>query len=99
MTDPHVLSQVRGELADADDLDASNDLEYLLGLLGEAIKYDRDFEDDQERARWVVAHWCQEVGYQPDLSEYSTGQIVPRGTVPANLDGYQQTHMEGVADD
>lgn len=90
---------VRLLLAESDDLDASNDLEYLLGLVGEAIKYDREFEDDQHRAQWAVAQWCQEVGYQPDLTGYATGQTVPRGTTPPRLDGYQRTLLEAESDD
>ncbi|NHN59831.1 MULTISPECIES: hypothetical protein [Halorussus] len=90
---------VRSLLAESDDLDASNDLEYLLGLIGEAIKYHRDFESDKERAQWVVAQWCQETGYHPDLTEYPTGQTVPRGTTPPRLDGYQRTLLEGESDD
>jgi hypothetical protein len=90
---------VRSLLAEADDLDTTNDLEYLLGLIGEAIKYHREFEDDQHRARWVVAHWCHEVGYQPDLTEYPTSQTVPRGTTPPQLDGYQRTLLEAESDD
>lgn len=65
-----------------DGLDAENDLEYLLGLVGDALREEDAFKDDGERARWVVAHWCQEVGYEPDLREYAVGETVPRGTVP-----------------
>lgn len=90
---------VRSLLAhDADDLDATNDLEYLLGLIGEAIKYEDEFDGDRELAQWAVAQWCQEVGYQPDLSEYATGQTVPRGTVPPHLEGYQNTLVEAGRD-
>ena len=68
------------------DLDASNDLEYLLGLVGGALREDEHFEEDFERVRWAVAHWCQEVGYLPDIREYETGQTVPLGRVPENDD-------------
>lgn len=83
---------------DADDLDPSNDLEYLLGLVGGSLDdFMRSFDDDRERARWVIAQWCHEVGYQPDLSEYAAGETIPKGTAPPCFDGYQQTIQESSA--
>jgi hypothetical protein len=78
-----ITDALADELGEDTDLDAENDLEYLLGLVGDAVE-NGDFEDDAARARWAVAHWCQEVGYLPDLRGYETGQIVPAGTVPEN---------------
>ena len=85
---------VRYLLADEPtDLNPENDLEYLLALIGEAERWGIQFDSDARKARWVVAHWCQEVGYQPDLSSYPAGEIVPRGQAPPTLD-YQQTPPE-----
>jgi hypothetical protein len=67
-----------------DGLDMANDLEYLVGLVGHEALGSDEFESDDERVRWAVAHWCQEVGYLPDIREYETGQIVPSGEVPPN---------------
>lgn len=78
-----ITDTLADELDSDADLDASNDLEYLLGLAGEAAEHD-GFADDTERAEWAVAHWCQEVGYLPDLGAYEAGQIVPKDSVPAN---------------
>jgi hypothetical protein len=64
------------------DLNASNDLEYLLGLAGDALSEDKHFEDDFEQAKWAVAQWCQELQYVPDLREYTVGKTVPMDTIP-----------------
>lgn len=64
-------------LPDYDDLDMENDLEYLLGLAAEALDDTEHFESDAERAEWVVAQWCQELQFVPDLRDYSTGETVP----------------------
>lgn len=90
---------IRAELVDADDLDAGNDLEYLIGLIGEAIDETRKFDNDKERSRWVVAQWCQEVGYHPDLSDYNTGQTVPVGTVPEHRERCWQTTIQEASHD
>lgn len=37
------------------DLNASNDLEYFLGLAGDALQNEENFADDFEQAKWVVA--------------------------------------------
>lgn len=64
------------------DLNASNDLEYLLGLAGDALQNEGNFEDDFEQAKWAVAQWCQELQYVPDLREYTVGQTVPMDSIP-----------------
>lgn len=64
------------------DLNASNDLEYLLGLAGDALCEEEHFEDDYEQAKWAVAQWCQELQYVPDLREYTVGQTIPMDTIP-----------------
>ncbi|WP_050038772.1 MULTISPECIES: hypothetical protein [unclassified Haloarcula] len=86
---------VRTLLSESNNLDSTNDIDYLLGLIGEAIRSDKGFTDDTERAQWVVAQWSQEVGYQPDLTEYPTGKTVPRGTVPPRLSerGLEDAHV------
>jgi len=88
-------SAVRTHLSKSNNLDSTNDIDYLLGLIGEAIRCDEEFVDDTERAQWAVAQWSQEVGYQPDLSEYPTGKTVPRGTVPPRLTkrGLEDTYV------
>jgi hypothetical protein len=58
------------------DLDASNDLEYLLGLIGDGLG-DDDFEDDTARAKCAVAEWCRAIGYVPDIDSYESGQTTP----------------------
>jgi hypothetical protein len=70
------------ELLNSEDgLNASNDLEYLLGLAGDALYENEHFEDDFGQAKWVVAQWCQELQYVPDLREYTVGKTVPKDTV------------------
>jgi hypothetical protein len=64
------------------DLDASNDLEYLIGLAGDALHEAEHFEDDFEQAKWAVAQWCQELQYVPDLREYTPGKTVPMDAIP-----------------
>jgi hypothetical protein len=86
------------ELGDDGDLDANNDLEYLLGLAGDAAEHD-GFEDDFERAAWTVAQWCQELQYEPDLRSYETGQCVPKDAVPedretAELREWTEEHQQ-----
>jgi hypothetical protein len=81
------------------DLNASNDLEYLVGLADEALDEDEHFEDDFEQAKWVVSQWCQELQYVPDLREYETGQIVPKDSVPedretAELREWEEENLE-----
>jgi hypothetical protein len=58
------------------DLDASNDLEYLLGLIGDGLG-DGDYEDDTARAKCAVAEWCRAIGYVPDIDSYESGQTTP----------------------
>lgn len=65
-------------------LDMDNDLDYLHALALEARE--TDAFDDSAAARWTIAHWCQELGYLPDLRDYEAGKIVPVGEVPDNLD-------------
>jgi hypothetical protein len=88
-------SPIRTLLTESNSLDSTNDIDYLLGLIGEAIRCDEGFADDTERAQWVVAQWSQEVGYQPDLSAYPVGKTVPRGTVPPRLSerGLEDAHV------
>jgi hypothetical protein len=64
------------------DLTASNDLEYLLGLAGDALQNDETFADDFEQAKWAIAQWCQELQYVPDLREYTVGQTVSMDAIP-----------------
>ncbi len=66
-------------------LDEGNDLEYLLGLADEARRSDA-FDSDSERAEWVVAQYCQELQYVPDLRDKSTGQTVGKHEVPDDLE-------------
>lgn len=74
--------------------DMSNDLEYLLGLVSEALDHPDDFETDAGRAEWVVAAWCQEVGYVPDLRDYDTGTTVPRGVIPTDREAAELQEAE-----
>lgn len=77
-----ISDSLADELSDDDgNLDMENDLEYLLGLAGETVE-DEIFEDDFERARWVVAQWCAELRCIPDLRGYETGECVPKADVP-----------------
>lgn len=69
------------ELNDDRDLDMENNLEYLLGLVGDTIE-DETFEDDSERVKWAIAEWCTELWYIPDLRGYETGECVPKTDVP-----------------
>ena len=64
------------------DLDPANDVDFLLGVLDETLDDDENFDDDFERASWAVAQWMQELCHEPDISEYSVGQNVPKGPVP-----------------
>jgi hypothetical protein len=64
------------------ELNASNDVEYLLGLAGDALSNEEHFDDDFEQAKWAVAQWCQELQYVPDLREYTVGQTIPMDSVP-----------------
>jgi hypothetical protein len=75
-------------------LNSGNALEYLLGLVGIAVDREDAFDADHERARWVIAQWCQETEYIPDLSDYSTGQQIPKETVPPAFPRYKQTPVE-----
>jgi hypothetical protein len=76
-----IADTVTDELTGDDrDLDESNDLEYLLGPVGDGLD-DDDFEDDTVRPKCAVAEWSQVVGYLPNLSEYETGQSTPPGDV------------------
>ncbi|MFC4553566.1 MULTISPECIES: hypothetical protein [Halorussus] len=61
----------------------NNDLDYLLGLTGEALRSE-EFDTDRDRAKWVVAQWSQELLYTPDLREYTPGKCVPKGNIPEN---------------
>jgi len=63
-------------------LDAADDLEFFLVVVGEALRADEDLETNTERAKWAVAQWCQEVGYVPDLRDYEVGECVPHSDVP-----------------
>lgn len=68
---------------DGELLEAENPLDYLVLLALEAKRYDGHWDgDDAQAARWVVAQWCQEIGYVPDLRAFETGQQVPRGQEP-----------------
>lgn len=60
-------------------LDQQNDLEYLLSLAGEAMRNDKHFDSDYDRALWVVSEWCQEINVRPHLDDYKTGENVPKG--------------------
>lgn len=44
-------------------LDADDDWEYLLGLVGEAAR--EDIDDSYERAAYVVDRWCHELHHEP----------------------------------
>lgn len=79
-------------------LDMGNDLEYLLGLAGETLE-DDTFEDDFERAAWVVAQWSQELLYQPDLRDYTTGQCVPKDSVPEDRETAERRERYQPGDD
>jgi hypothetical protein len=76
-------------------LDAGDDLEYLVAL---AIEADEDFEDSATAAQWVVAQWCQELRWVPDLTEYSTGRTVPTSADLEHLDSAfsESDEVEGV---
>jgi hypothetical protein len=58
------------------DLDETNDLEYLLGLLGDRLE-DDDFEDDAARAKYAVAEWCDTVDYVPDIDNFEVDNSTP----------------------
>lgn len=66
-------------------LDEGNDLKYLLALARAAREDDDAFDEDAERARWIVAQWSQETGYVPDLSGVDTTAQVPPGDQPDSL--------------
>jgi len=68
-------------LLTTDRLDTEDDVEYLLGLVGEALREDR-YADAHKRAAWAVSAWCQELQYVPDLRDYGAGEQVPTGEVP-----------------
>lgn len=70
-------------LADALDRGPSDDLGYLLTLAADAEQEADEFDSREAATRWVVAAWCQELRYVPDLRDYLTGQTVPMGEVPA----------------
>ena len=72
---------VRARLA-AGSLEMTNDVDFLLGLIDEALGDEENFEDDFERASWAVANWMQELCHEPDISEYNVGENVPKGPVP-----------------
>jgi len=57
--------------------DMTDDVEYLLGLVAEALEDDDAFDDNHERAAWAVSAWCQELQYEPALR--ATGKQIPRG--------------------
>lgn len=68
-------------------LDMGNDIDYLLGTVGQALVEDEKFpgdpvENEEDRACWAVAQWCQEVGYVPDLRDFEAHQEVPMGFLP-----------------
>jgi hypothetical protein len=63
---------------DGDHLDVENPLHYLVALAVEARRYDGSWEDDEKAAQWVIAHWCQEIGWAPDLRDYGPGEIVDK---------------------
>lgn len=69
-------------------LDVDNDLNYLLGIIGEALDdaNAEHFADDAERAEWVIAAWSQELQYLPDLRDYDVGEQVKLGEVPRDLE-------------
>jgi hypothetical protein len=73
-----VISDTLTDEIDGDerDLDAGNDLEYLLGLIGDGLG-DDDFADDTARAKCAVAEWCKTIGYVPDIEDYESGQTTP----------------------
>jgi len=75
-----------------EDLDPTNDLGYLLGLVDDALEETDQFETDFERAAWVVAQWMQEMQFEPDLSEWPTGQTVSKGPVPKREDPVESLH-------
>lgn len=66
---------VEGELLSAD-----NPVDYLVMLALEGLRYDGNWDGDNEQvAQWVIAQWCQELGWAPDLTEYEAGEQVDRG--------------------
>lgn len=76
-----------------------NDVNYLLGLIAEALEDGSAFDTDFERAAWAVSQWCQELQYQPDLRDYTTGLCVPFGKVPGDLERAKlREHREGEAE-
>lgn len=75
--DSDVLDALEGVIEDAS---MSDDVEYLAGLLLEAVEDEHDaFDSDYERALWAVSQWCQELNVVPDLDAYETGETVPKG--------------------
>jgi hypothetical protein len=76
------------------DLNASNDLEYLIGLAGDALSEDEHFEDNFEQAKWAVAQWCQELQYVPDLREYTVGKTVSMDSIPEDRETVELREWE-----
>lgn len=68
--------------SDGEKLSTEHDLQYPLALIREAIDDAEMYQDDFQQAARVIAHWAQELQYKPDVQDYSTGTIVPPGTVP-----------------
>lgn len=71
------LAALTEQLNSKADLNASNDLEYLVGLADEALGEDEHFEDDFEQAKWAVGWWTKplegskwtRIVYGPDDTE------------------------------
>lgn len=84
----------------SEGIDATNDLDYLLGLVDDALREQSAFGSDFERAAWVVAQWMQEVDFEPDISDFSATDRVPMGPVTKRDPGRerQQTSRTTVTD-